>query len=102
MFKLFSTSRNGQQVLMFPTVSARRKFLLKRRTEAIDNRQQLSYKGTEYLRIYNNCTLYQEYDIKPHKTDHKQQAERFFNGQRKGTQSNHGHDKEFTGRRAYG
>lgn len=76
--KLYSTTRMGQQVLLFPTVAARRRFLVMQRTKAVKARQQFLYKGTEYLRIYNNCTLYQEYDIRMKKADIKAQAERFF------------------------
>jgi hypothetical protein len=76
--KLYSTGRHGQQILMFPTVSARRRFLIRQREQALRQKQQLLYKDTEYLRIYTNCVLYQEYDIKARKIDHKQQAERFF------------------------
>ncbi len=78
MYKLYSTGQLGQQVLLFRTVAGRRRFLYGKRREALKRKQQLRYKDTEYLRIYNNCVLYQEYDIKQRPVDHKQQAERFF------------------------
>lgn len=78
MYKLYSTGRSGVQTLVFKSVAGRRRFLVARRIEALGRRQQLLYKGTEYLRIYNNCVLYQEYDIKRRAIDVKQQAERFF------------------------
>lgn len=78
MYKLYSNGQNGQQALLFRTVAGRRKFLYGKRREAQSRKQQMRYKGTEYLRIYNNCVLYQEYDIRMQKVDVKQQAERFF------------------------
>lgn len=77
-YKLYSIGRTGTQVLIFQSVAGRRKFLYSKRREAKDKKLQLLYKGTEYLRIYNNCVLYQEYDIKARKVDAREQAERFF------------------------
>lgn len=78
IYRLYSNGRNGMQTLQFRTVAGRRRFLVKQRTEALKRKAQILYKGTEYLRIYNNCVLYQEYDIKARPVDHKQVAERLF------------------------
>lgn len=77
-YKLYSTRQGIVQTLIFSSVQKRRRFILRKRGEALARKQQLLYKGTEYLRIYNNCVVYQEYDIKARKVDVKQQAERFF------------------------
>ncbi len=79
LYKLYANGRNGAQTLVFRSVAQRRRFLVERRGTALKNKLQILYKGTEYLRIYNNCVLYQEYDIKARPANHKQAAERLFN-----------------------
>lgn len=80
IYKLYEINDKGNRVLVFHSVEHRRRFLLRKRSEAIKARQQISYRGTEYLRIYNNCKLYAEYDIHQRRNSEnaKQQAERFF------------------------
>lgn len=79
-YKLYETNRNGSRVLVFHSAAQRQRFLIKQRQTAESKKLQLLYKGTEYLRIYSNCMLYQEYDIRGRREvkDTRQQAERFF------------------------
>jgi hypothetical protein len=62
-YELEHRTRAGTQKLRFPDKRARGRYLAQKKNEAKAMRREFTFKRNEYLRVYRNAILCEEYDI---------------------------------------